>query len=388
MTTPDVYRDAEYLADVSGLSPGLVAGPPSSSGSTIGSNGSYDERMKKIQSTAKVAFIDRLLRDLDILIYCELSALYYMDCSIILFAVRAIVQLIFFTPKAPPFDPTRNQPFVGAIFLSNLFCMLCHTLFAAPEAGEETRGYIHGGLFIDFIGQKAPVPLARLLSMDVLVLLLDLVMLGLVVERVKTVEAQQQQQLINTATGQGSRSNNILSAIINGMGRQDQDHDSEERGVLRGAATVPTTDDQTQVPASRQPSREERAEDHDHDHNTMIDERTELLADPAETGLNLGRSTAAAKDSHPLDRFASGQAVIMDVGLVDVVREQWRYTPATTGRNSLRFANSQQAAAFMARFRDAMNGRSTERNAQTPATATATANNPNPAPDANGIVSA
>ncbi|RAK78610.1 DSC4 family protein [Aspergillus fijiensis CBS 313.89] len=388
MTTPDVYRDAEYLADVSGLSPGLVAGPPSSSGSTTGSNGNYDERMKKIQSTAKVAFIDRLLRDLDILIYCELSALYYMDCSIILFALRAIVQLIFFTPKAPPFDPTRNQPYVGAIFLSNLFCMLCHTLFAAPEAGEETRGYIHGGLFIDFIGQKAPVPLARLLSMDVLVLLLDLVMLGLVVERVKSVEAQQQQGLIGTATGQGSRSN-ILSAIINGMG---QDHDSEERGVLRGAATGTTsTDDQTtQVPVSGQPSRQERAEDHDHDHNTMIDERTELLADPTETGLDLGRSTAAAKDGHPLDRFASGQAVIMDVGLVDVVREQWRYTPATTGRSSLRFANPQQAAAFMAGFRDAMNGRSTERNAQTPATATATAtaNNPNPAPDANGIVSA
>ncbi|PYH79756.1 DUF1746-domain-containing protein [Aspergillus uvarum CBS 121591] len=374
MTTPDVYRDAEYLADVSGLSPGLVAEP---SGSTSGSNGSYDERMKKIQSTAKVAFIDRLLRDLDILIYCELSALYYMDCSIILFALRAIVQLIFFTPKAPPFDPTRNQPFVGAIFLSNLFCMLCHTLFAAPEAGEETRGYIHGGLFIDFIGQKAPVPLTRLLSMDVLVLLLDLVMLALVVERVKTVEAQQQGP-IGTAT---SRSN-ILSAIINGLG---QDHDSEERGVLRGAATG-TTDDQTEVLVSRRPAMEERPEDHDHD--TLIDERTELLADPAETGLNLGRSTTAAKDSHPLDQFASGQAMIMNVGLVDVVREQWRYTPAT-GRNSLRFANPQQAAAFMAGFRDAMNGRSVERNAQaTAATATATANNPNPAPDANGIVSA
>ncbi|PYI13464.1 DUF1746-domain-containing protein [Aspergillus japonicus CBS 114.51] len=377
MTTPDVYRDAEYLADVSGLSPGLVAGSPSTS-STSGSNGSYDERMKKIQSTAKVAFIDRLLRDLDILIYCELSALYYMDCSIILFALRAIVQLIFFTPKAPPFDPTRNQPFVGAIFLSNLFCMLCHTLFAAPEAGEETRGYIHGGLFIDFIGQKAPVPLIRLLSMDVLVLLLDLVMLGLVVERVKTAEAQHQQP-----SGTATSRSNILSAIINGLG---QDHDSEERGVLRGAGTAPTTDDQTQAFDSRRPTREERPEDHDHD--TLIDERTELLADPAETGLHLGRSTTAAKDSHPLDQFASGQAVIMDVGLVDVVREQWRYTPAT-GRNSLRFANPQQAAAFMAGFRDAMNGRSVERNAQTTAaTATATANNPNPAPDANGIVSA
>lgn len=75
MTTPDVYRDAEYITDVSGI-------PLESSdghGRQVDSVSRQDERVKKAQSAMKVAFIDRLLRDLDILIYCELSALYYME---------------------------------------------------------------------------------------------------------------------------------------------------------------------------------------------------------------------------------------------------------------------------------------------------------------------
>ena len=72
MTTPDVYRDAEYIADVSGIPHGSVA-------DLTGPQSGDDGRFKKLQSAAKVAFIDRLLRDLDILIYCQLSALYYME---------------------------------------------------------------------------------------------------------------------------------------------------------------------------------------------------------------------------------------------------------------------------------------------------------------------
>lgn len=71
MTEPDVaFRDAEYIADVSGISYGPDA-PASAQ--------QHNRRVRKAQTTAKVAFIDRLLRDLDVLIYCELSALYYME---------------------------------------------------------------------------------------------------------------------------------------------------------------------------------------------------------------------------------------------------------------------------------------------------------------------
>lgn len=69
MTTPDIYRDAEYITDV-------FATP---SGASDDYDFGQEGRVKKTQSNAKVIFLDRLLRDLDVLIYCELSALYYME---------------------------------------------------------------------------------------------------------------------------------------------------------------------------------------------------------------------------------------------------------------------------------------------------------------------
>ncbi|PYH90875.1 DUF1746-domain-containing protein [Aspergillus ellipticus CBS 707.79] len=310
MNTPDVYRDAEYIADVSGIPYGGASEP------RPGNSSGHAERLKKVQTAAKVAFIDRLLRDLDILIYCELSALYYMDCSIILFAVRAIVQLIFFTPKAPPFDPTRNQPFIGAILASNLFCMIFHKFFTRPEASEATRGYLHGGLLIDFIGQKAPVSLARLLLLDLLILLLDLVMLGLVVERVKTVEPA---------------SPGAVSEVIETPSSEDeeQDHDYEERGVHRGQSS-----------SSARTATEDGIELGELDSQGMEMERTQLLADPTEGGRG------QARDAHPMDSFISGQAVIMDMGLLDVIRDQWRYSP-TVVRRSSPYVPSDQTAAFL-----------------------------------------
>lgn len=73
MTDVDAFRDAEYIADVAGTS-FHDAESESPADSTMDTG-----RMRKLRSSAKIAFIDRLLRDLDILIYCELSALYYME---------------------------------------------------------------------------------------------------------------------------------------------------------------------------------------------------------------------------------------------------------------------------------------------------------------------
>ncbi|KAA8645935.1 DSC4 family protein [Aspergillus tanneri] len=320
MTTPDVFRDAEYIADVSGISYDSVADV---SGRQSSDSGNPDGRIKKVQSAAKVALIDRLLRDFDVLIYCQLSALYYMDCSIVLFATRAIVQLIFFTPKAPPFDPTRNQPFVGAIFASNLICMTFHYFFVHPEAGESTRGYLHGGLLIDFIGQKAPVPMTRLLSMDLLVMILDIVMLGLIVERVKTTEA----------TASVSSAPSAPSAPTTAPTRRDHDHDSEERGIPR----YDTTSGEDGIELDTLGSRES---DSPASPSEQL-ERTQLLADPAEGGLVSG-----IKNTHALDSFSSGEAVIMNRSLLDIIREQWRYSQ-TVARRTPAYVPSDQTAAFL-----------------------------------------
>ncbi|KXG45821.1 uncharacterized protein PGRI_046770 [Penicillium griseofulvum] len=325
MTDAGAYRDAEYIADVSGISYD-DAEPPRPTGTLSSQNA----RVKKVKSTARVAFIDRLLRDLDILIYCQLSALYYMDCSIILFALRAMVELIFFTPKAPPFEPTRNQPFVSAIIGSNLICMLFHAFLIRPEAGEETRGYLHGGLFIDFIGQ-APVSAYRLLSFDLLILLIDFIMLGLIIERVKTngIPAP-------SPTAPNTDTTTDTTTDINPGAEESvpQDHDAEERGVLL------QEDGGERMPPAHHGS--------DSTHSSGIDEeaeeeRTTLLADPADAETGSG-----ARGEHPMDTFAAGEAVIVNMSLLGTIRDQMRHSNAQA-RPTSGFVPSPETATFLRR---------------------------------------
>ncbi|KAJ6112097.1 hypothetical protein N7523_008158 [Penicillium sp. IBT 18751x] len=311
MTDVDAFRDAEYIADVSGIV--LDDAQPGSSAPSTNS------RVRKLQSSAKIAFIDRLLRDLDILIYCELSALYYMDCSLVLFAVRAIVELIFFTPKAPPFDPTRNQPFVGAIIASNLFCMTFHAFFIRPEAGESTRGYLHGGLFIDFIGQK-PVPVLRLLLFDLLIFLVDFVMLALIIERVKTAGT--------TPTPTATTNTEPGTSTSTEPASEQQDHDAEERGVIR----------ETEITNPNITPEASPIAEIDEDLNN---ERTTLLADPGESS-----SAQRPRGGHPLDSYSSGQATILEMGFFSTIRDQWKYS-TTPRRPTTGYVPTPETATFL-----------------------------------------
>jgi len=256
------------------------------------------------------------------------------SCSILLFLLRVIIQLIFFTPKASPFDPTRNQPYIGAIFTSNIFCMIFHAFFTRPEIDETTRGYLHGGLFIDFIGQKGPVSVGRLISFDLLVMVFDFVMLGLVIERVRTVNSTSQSQSQSEETGAEAET------------ETRQDHDSEERGVLRGQNRDDGIELDELVCSEHTPSTQPQ-----NPNITDDDERTNLLAEPS--------SNARTKPTHPLDIFSSGEYMLMDLGLIDIICDQWRYSPSSvssgrsptnsssrTSRTS-RYVPSAETAAFL-----------------------------------------
>ncbi|EED18589.1 conserved hypothetical protein [Talaromyces stipitatus ATCC 10500] len=308
MTTPDAFRDAEHFADVSGI-------PDVADYADVDQplTSAQQDLWQKVQRKTKIALIDRLLRELDVVIYCELAALYYMDCTFFLFAIRVIVQLIFFTPKAPPFEPTRSQPYVGTIFTVNSLCMFLHTVAIHPSAGEETRGYLHGGLFIDFVGQKAPVSRIRLVIFDFLIMLIHLVMLGLILERVRIGENREsttQDQESPTDTEDGTN--------------PGQDHDAEERGVLRN---------ETDNDESSSSSPPERPRD-----SSL--ERTALLAEPAEDG-----SSPQLRNSHPLDTFVSGEALILDMGLFETIHDQWRHNTGNRPRTA--FTPSQETTTFL-----------------------------------------
>lgn len=241
------------------------------------------EQKKKIRSK-RIGYLDDLLRNLDILIYAEISAVYYLDCSFLRFVLRAFVQLIWLTPK-PEILPElpSNRPYIYPISGSNLICLFVHLWFPPPSAGEATRGYLHGGLLIDWIGQQGPTSKLRLFLLDCFILALQLVMLAVTL-KLQTVKRKREPE---TTGGDSASAGEGADSASPSASRQDVD--SEEQGILRRSSTLSTLQDR--VP----------------------DERDELLSDG---GLPESSPQAA------LDALNSGQAVVAELFILDTVREQ------------------------------------------------------------------
>ena len=209
--------------------------------------------------------------------------------------MRALPHWFYFTPKPSIFPPpsSAHRPYVSIIFGNNIICVLLHLLFKPPAAGEATRGYLLGGLLIDFVGQESPVSRWRLLVLDGIVLALQMLILAVTLER-KKLAAE------------------YVSALVEEVGQEGQDHDSEERGMLR---RDDATRDGIELQEIRHASSGRTGGDEDR-------ERDELL-DPGEGNER--------RESHPLDPFLTGQTVIVNIHVVDTIRSQWRFTAETSG---------------------------------------------------------
>ncbi|KAF1990493.1 DUF1746-domain-containing protein, partial [Aulographum hederae CBS 113979] len=170
----------------------------------------------------RLDFLDSILRNLDIIIYAELSAVYYMDNSLLRFMMRSFVQLANLSPKPAMFNQHKHQPYVGTIVLANVFCLVVHVISSRPFAGENARGYLHGSILIDIIGQRGPTSRIHILLLDLLILGLQLVMLTAVLERQK-----QKHRVSRSSRRRSPQSNDDESQTTS------QDHDAEERGVIR-----------------------------------------------------------------------------------------------------------------------------------------------------------
>ncbi len=178
------------------------------------------------------------------------------------------------------------------IFGNNIICILLHILFRPPAAGEATRGYLLGGLLIDFVGQESPVSKWRLLALDVLVLALQVLILAVTLERKKLgVDGD---------------------VLVEEVEEARQDHDSEERGMLRRDETA---QDGIELQNIRHTSSGRTGGDEDR-------ERDELLDSDEST---------EPREQHPLDPFLTGQAVIVNVHVMDTIRSQWTFTADTSG---------------------------------------------------------
>ncbi|KAF2632796.1 DUF1746-domain-containing protein [Macroventuria anomochaeta] len=243
----------------------------------------------------RIRMLGDLLRELDLVVYMELLALYHLDCSFFWFALRALAHGSLLTPvsdptmQRPPDEPRPFLPVVAGLFAMNF---LLHILYPAPSAGEDTRGYLHGGLMIDFIGQQGPTSKWKLAGLDMCILVLQLIMVSAHVKR-RDLKKQLAQitageapsgSAADTATSDAA-GDNTIPATSNQNAARGQDADDEERGVLR------RTDTMSDIGAD-------------------AEEEDSLLPSASESG-----------HVDALGILTSGQCVILSTGVVDTI---WR----------------------------------------------------------------
>lgn len=222
------------------------------------------------------------------------------SCSFLRFLIRALVQFVLLTPKPPTFvQPPDQQPFVGAILGVNTLCIALH-LWLSPAVGTEaTRGYLHGGMAMDFIGQEGPTSRIVLVLLDVLVMALQLVHFTAHISRKRLKDGA----AATTTTPQAPETAPAPS--------QGQDLDSEERGVRHSVELQRQDDIEMQtLNASGRPDAPSPniAED---DSEPTNNERASLLSSPPQT------------DMHIFDAFHSGQIVLADLNVWRASREQF-----------------------------------------------------------------
>ena len=174
------------------------------------------------------------------------------------------------------------------------------------------RGYLHGGMLIDFVGQLGPVSKVKLVLFDILILVLQVVMLAAALER-----RSLKKEVVTPAVSGNADANTHVETIS-----ATQDLDSEERGILRSDSTTSNDIEMQPLRQSRNlAARDEdgRADDPLFSHDTI---------------------------EHPLDVFNAGQHIIVNLYLVDTIRTQWRrYEAVSSDATTLSTSGSTAAAA-------------------------------------------
>lgn len=138
------------------------------------------------------------------------------------FLLRALGQYLYLSPKDESFPValTATRVHVLLVAVPNIICMLFHLFTALPVGLEDQRGYQHGGLVIDFIGQKPSTSRIYYLLADIFLLVLQCIML--------TIHTEREQMRVTLKTFRPLAEDVALQAAA---GRTIRELDEEERGV-------------------------------------------------------------------------------------------------------------------------------------------------------------
>lgn len=237
-----------------------------------------------------------------------------ISCSFFWLAVRALIHGSLLTPIADPVGerpPDEPKPFLPLVLFSFLVNFALHQAYPAPSAGEDTRGYLHGGLMIDFIGQQGPTGKWKLGALDLGILLLQLVMVSVHVKR-----RELKKKLAKLSAGT-----------------------TTER-VTDRATSGATEEDPTQPSVSDSAAREQNADDEERGLLHRTDTLSDLGGD-AEDDDGVVASSAEVGQADALDILTSGQCIIGDFSLIDTLLQEnrnysaYRLTRSESGINEM-----------------------------------------------------
>ncbi|TRX90232.1 hypothetical protein FHL15_008960 [Xylaria flabelliformis] len=196
---------------------------------------------------------------------------------------------------------------ISAIVAPNLLCMFLHLISSPLEAGEASRGYLHGGILVDFIGQKAPSTRFTLILLDAAVLAIQCFMVTVNIEKERIRNVIKPPRVNTSSTG-------IAIAIPT----TTQDHDSEERGVLRDA---PEVDDVNETDNVEMRSLGNYDGDGSSDGEIVGGEGSRLF------GRSEVQRTSQSEDL--TDVLQSGNAIIGNFHIPQSLRTAWHSTGST-----------------------------------------------------------
>lgn len=180
---------------------------------------------------------------------------------------------------------------VSAIIVPNFLCIFLHLVTSLPFAGEASRGYLHGGVLIDFIGQKAPTSRLSLLLLDFMIFGLQCLMVAVNMEKERIRKVVKPPRVVSVTAATDSTDAPLTT----------QDHDSEERGILRDAPTLDESDG-----IELRPLRSDRPDN---------DERVNLLES---NSTEVGREYDGL-----LDVLRSGNAILSTFNVRQALRDTW-----------------------------------------------------------------
>ncbi|KAH8167213.1 hypothetical protein CIB48_g1014 [Xylaria polymorpha] len=231
-----------------------------------------------------------------------------LACSFFRLFIRWMAQTLFVSPKTEDTVLIVPNYHISAIVAPNLLCMFLHLISSPLEAGEASRGYLHGGILVDFIGQTAPSTRFTLILLDAVVLAIQCFMVTVNIEKERIRNVIKPPRVNTGSTG-------ITIAIPT----TTQDHDSEERGVLRDAPEIDDLTDMDNIEMRPLGN-----------HNGDGSSDGEIAGDGEGSRL-LGQSgvTRASQSGDLTDVLQSGNAIIGNFHIPQSLRTAWHSTGNT-----------------------------------------------------------